>query len=1077
MDRTNLKARIGLIVLSLILFSALPDQLLAQQITLDAKQEKLSDVLQKIQELSPYNFLYNNTLVNVSKKVTISVKDEEITNVLDQLLGESGISYKIIDNQITLFPQNFNQSNEQQIIKGVVSDAALKEPLIGVSIVNKRTKEVATSDIDGNYRIKAANGDEIEFSFIGMESLTIKVAPGINTNIALQSSSEMLSEMVVVGYGTAKKISSIVGAATTVKSDVFKSVPAASAGDALQGQVAGLQVFSSTGEPGSDVTMRLRGVNSINASNTPLFILDGSPVDVGIFTSMNPNDIETMTVLKDASSAAIYGSRAANGVVYITTKKGKEEKPVIQLTASYGVSNVANYPVELMSSEQWFKFRELADPSLLENAQFQELKNFRLNNNIGCNWKDWILTENAPTWKADLSLSGRTNRLDYYVSLGAFDQQGIEPFSYLTRYNMRTNLNVKVTDWLKLGTNTTVSYQEQSAAGYSTSGTGYYNPMNIALWSLPYAVPYEIKTDDNGRFLGYGEELDYITDLGLWNYFDRMEAQPSTNNTFRLNTNLYEEITPIKGLTIRTAQAIDGADYRYTGKVLPNDMGLATVTEETFSRFYRLTSTNTIEYKFDIAKKNHINILGGHESILYKKEGFGASSSGQSDDRMTNVDQGITYEKPSYSNSETTQNSFFVRLSYDYADKYFLDATFRTDGSSLFGDNNKYANFYSFGAMWNIKAESFAKDIEWINNLQFKASYGTMGNSGIDNYLSYGLTESGKQYAGNPSWYLSSLSNPNLTWETLENLNIGLNATLFDRFTFNIEFYNKLTKNMLMYIPYSFQTGFAGGWGNVGNMRNRGIDLELRYDILNTKDWYFNVAFNMNYNKNEITELFGGRDEFVDGRSGLKYEVGKPYGEFYLVEYAGVDPATGKQLWYDKDGNITSSYSESDAKFIGKNRYAPWSGGINLNLSWKGLALNASFSGVFGKYIENYDRYFIENPSFADESNMTVRMLNIWTKPGQITDIPRADETIKHDSRWIDNASFVRLKNLQLSYTFPRTLIQRSNILSGLKVYATGRNLLTFTGYKGIDPEVDYETASGDYPNTKQITVGVEFTF
>ncbi|MBR5856011.1 MAG: TonB-dependent receptor [Bacteroidales bacterium] len=1008
MDRTNLKSRIGLLVLGLILFSALPCELFAEQITPDARQEQQSD---------------------------------------------------------------------EREIKGVITDAVIKEPLIGVSIINKRTNAIATSDIDGNYKIKADNGDVIEFSFIGMETQTITVAPGVNTNIELKASSEMLDEMVVVGYGTAKKISSIVGAATTVKSDVFKSVPAASAGDALQGQVAGLQVYSSTGEPGSDVTMRLRGVNSINASNTPLFILDGSPVDVGIFTSMNPNDIETMTVLKDASSAAIYGSRAANGVVYITTKKGKEEKPVIQLTASYGVSNVANYPVELMSSEQWFKFREMADPSLVNNTQFQELKQFRLSNNIGCNWKDWILQENAPTWKADLSLSGRTNRMDYYVSLGAFDQQGIEPFSYLSRYNMRTNLNVKVTEWLKIGTNTTISYQEQSAAGYSTSGTGYYNPMNIALWSLPYAVPYEIKTDTNGKFLGYGEELDYISDLGLWNYYDRMEAQPSVNSTFRLNSNLYEEITPVKGLTIRAAQAIDGADYRYTGKVLPNDMGLATVTEETFSRFYRLTSTNTIEYKFDIAKKNHINILGGHESILYKKEGFGASSTGISDDRMTNVDQGITYEKPTYSHSETTQNSFFIRLSYDYADKYFIDATFRTDGSSLFGDNNKYANFYSFGAMWNIKEESFAKDIEWINNLQLKASYGTMGNSGIDNYLSYGLTESGKQYAGNPSWYLSSLSNPNLTWETLENLNIGLNATLFDKFSFNIEFYNKLTKNMLMYIPYSFQTGFSGGWGNVGNMRNRGVDLELRYDILNTKDWYFNVAFNMNYNKNMITELFGGRDEFVDGRSGLKYEVGKPYGEFYLVEYAGVDPATGKQLWYDKDGNITSTYSESDAKFIGKNRYAPWSGGLNFNLSWRGLALNASFSGVFGKYIENYDRYFIENPSFADESNMTVRMLNIWTEPGQITDIPKAGETIKHDSRWIDNASFVRLKNLQLSYTFPRELIQRSQVLSGLKVYATGRNLLTFTGYKGIDPEVDYETASGDYPNTKQITVGVEFTF
>ena len=215
----------------------------------------------------------------------------------------------------------------------------------------------------------------------------------------------------------------------------------------------------------------------------------------------------------------------------------------------------------------------------------------------------------------------------------------------------------------------------------------------------------------------------------------------------------------------------------------------------------------------------------------------------------------------------------------------------------------------------------------------------------------------------------------------------------------------------------------------------------------------------------------------MDGRSGLKYEVGKPYGEFYLVDYAGVDPATGKQIWYDKDGNLTGSYSESDAKFIGKNRFAPWSGGLNINVSYKGFALSAAFSGVFGKYIENYDRYFIENPSFVDESNMTARMMNIWTTPGQITDIPKADETIKHDSRWIDNASFVRLKNLQLSYTLPAAMARKTGFINGMKVYVTGRNLVTFTGYKGIDPEVDYEIASGDYPNTKQIIAGVEFTF
>ena len=981
------------------------------------------------------------------------------------------LPHQLMSQQMT----NQKEQNKWEL-KGTVKDPQ-GEPLIGVSVKDNTSGAVAISDIDGMYAIKVSDGDEIVWSFVGMESVTMKAYAGMSGDVVLKASTEMLEEMVVVGYGTAKKISSIVGAATTVKSEVLNSAPAASVGDALQGQVAGLQVFSSTGEPGSDVTMRLRGVNSINASNTPLFILDGSPVDVGIFTSLNPNDIENITVLKDASSAAIYGSRAANGVIFITTKKGKGETPVVQFSASYGVSNVANYPVELMSSEQWFAFREMTDPSLVSNTQFQALKDFRLKNGISYDWKKWILNENAPTWKADLSLSGRTQKMDYYISMGGFDQEGIEHFSYLERYNLRSNINVMATDWLKVGLNTTLSYQQQKSAGYSTAGTSYYNPMNIALWSLPYAVPYEILTDAAGNFTGYGKEQDYISDLGLWNYFKRMEAQPSSSNTFKINMNAYQEIRPLEGLTIRAMQALDDSEYKYTGKVLPNDMGLSTVTEETFRRIYRLTSTNTIEYKFSLGEKHFIDLLGGHESIVYKNQGFGAASSGQTDIRMTGVNQGTDFNQPSYSSSETSQNSFFVRMSYSFDDKYFLDGTFRTDGSSLFGEDNKYANFYSFGGMWNMKKENFLKDVAWLDNLQVKASYGTMGNSGIDNYLSYGLTETGKQYDGIGSWYLSSLSNSNLTWETLENLSFGVNATMFKNFTVNLELYNKLTKNMLMYIPYSFQTGFTGGWGNVGNMRNRGFDLELKYDFVNTKDWYVTAALNMNYNKNEITELFGGRNEFVDGRSGLKYEVGKPYGEFYLVDYAGVDPATGKQIWYDKDGNLTGSYSESDAKFIGKNRFAPWSGGLNINVSYKGFALNAAFSGVFGKYIENYDRYFIENPSFVDESNMTARMMNIWTTPGQITDIPKAGETIKHDSRWIDNASFVRLKNLQLSYTLPAAIAKKTGFLNGMKVYITGRNLVTFTGYKGIDPEVDYEIASGDYPNTKQIIAGVEFTF
>ena len=960
-------------------------------------------------------------------------------------------------------------------VGGTVTDAQ-GEPQIGVTVHNETVGAYTTTDFDGKYSMQAAKGDVLAFSSIGFVTQKVTVGSSSQIDIVLATDTEMLEETVVVGYGTAKKISSVVGASTIVKSDAFTKIPTASAGDALQGKVAGLQIYTSSGEPSAEVSMRLRGVNSINASNTPLFILDGAPVDVAIFTALNPNDIESVTVMKDASSTAIYGSRAANGVIFITTKKGTSEKPVVTLSANYGISQLAQFPIELMTAEEWFTFRELADPSLLSNEQFQQLKEFRLKNNIGTDWRKWILNENAPTVQADLSISGRSQRSDYYISLGAFYRDGIMPYSDMGRYSLRSNVNTKVTDWLKFGVNLNVSYQTQHEAGYSTTSTGYYNPMNIIAWGLPYATPYEIITDDNGNFLGYGAEQDYIEDLGMKNYFTVMENNPASKNTARINGNMYEEITPFKGFVLRASQAIDGYDQRYTNKVIPTDkISVTPLTEEAFERFYRLTSTNTAEYKFAIAEKNHFDILLGHESILSRDNYTSASTKGQTDARLTDINHGTIAEIPSYSDSKIAYNSFFARLSYDFNDKYFIDATYRRDGSSLFGANNKYANFYSVGAMWNIFKEDFAKNASWINNLQLKASYGTMGNSGISNYRAFGLTSTGSTYDGEASWYIASLGNQNLTWETLESFNVGVNGTFFDWFTFNVEFYNKNTKDMLMYIPYSYISGFSGGWGNVGSMRNRGVDLELKFDILKKTDLYLGLSMNMNYNKNTITELYDGRDEFVDGDTGLKYQVGKAYGEFYVVRFAGVDPANGKSLWYDADGNITGTYSESDAVFIGKNRFAPWSGGCTLDFSWKGLSFNASLAGVLGKSMENYDRYFIESPAFADESNMTKRMLNIWTTPGQITDIPT--DASKHDSRYIEDASFLRLKNVQIAYSFPKKWMEKTGFLGGAKIYVSGRNLLTFTKYTGWDPEIDAITAMGNYPNTKQYTVGVEFNF
>jgi len=459
-------------------------------------------------------------------------------------------------------------------------------------------------------------------------------------------------------------------------------------------------------------------------------------------------------------------------------------------------------------------------------------------------------------------------------------------------------------------------------------------------------------------------------------------------------------------------------------------------------------------------------------------QGFGASIGGITDSRQDNLDDGTVLKKPSWSRSQEVFNSYFSRVDYNYADRYMFDASFRRDGSSLFGKNRRWANFYSVGARWNIMNESFLKDVSWINTLSLKASFGTTGNSSISNYLSYGVVGAySSPYNGTAAWGLGNPENDDLTWEVVENLNIGLSVRVFNSLSVDVDFYNKMTKDMLMEIPWSLTTGHDSGWGNVADMRNRGVDFELSYDVPMPKDFYLNVAANFNYNKNTITKLFDGRDSFEYSNTGIKLQVGKPYGEFFYVRSAGVDPRDGYQMWYDADGNITKNYSDDYAVFTGKQRYAPWAGGFNFNFGWKGLSIGAQFSWVAGKWTINNDRYFMMNPKFVANGNGAVDLLNMWTTPGQITDVPCYESTRQFDDTLLENSSFLRLKNLQISYSLPSNWLKKTGVFSGVRVFAIGRNLLTVTKYTGFDPEADSNLQLGRYPNSKQYTFGVELTF
>ncbi|MBQ0084979.1 MAG: SusC/RagA family TonB-linked outer membrane protein, partial [Prevotella sp.] len=584
----------------------------------------------------------------------------------------------------------------------------------------------------------------------------------------------------------------------------------------------------------------------------------------------------------------------------------------------------------------------------------------------------------------------------------------------------------------------------------------------------------------NSTFEGFGARNDYFTMMDYYNPYYLSEIQPSSRDNTRITENAFVNINPLDGLNWRTNVGLEWFDYRLTSKVMPvGPFEGSGGANEVFERYYNWTVSNTLEYKFDIAKRHYFTALLGHEYMYNKDRAFSLETEGQTDSRLMLPSAGTTVNMPSSDSlTEEKRLSWFGMLNYSLDDKYFVDLSIRRDGSSLFGKDKQWATFGAAAVMWNISRENFmAPTNSWLNDLAVKVSYGTTGNSGISPYMALGLVGSGLLYNGQGGTAIANPSNPDLSWETVKTFNVALVGRVCDLLSFDLEYYNKVTSDMLMEIPYSVTTGFSGGWGNVAEMRNRGFDFTLNFDLIKTKDWTWTLGVNGNYNSNKITKLFQGLDEYVMGETGLKMQVDHPYGEYYEVRWSHVDPRDGQNVWLDKNGNETKNYSEDDKVMTGMNQYAPWSGGAMTTLAWKGLQLDLQFTGMFDRYMINNERWFTENATFASSKNQSTAMLDMWTTPGQITDIPAADATMEFDTHLIEEASFVRLKMLQLSYTFPASLMQKTGFIKGAKVYFIGRNLLTFTGYKGYDPEVNSNITLGNYPNTRQYSIGAQLTF
>lgn len=975
----------------------------------------------------------------------------------------------------------------QTHVSGIVTSSEDGEPVIGatVKVVGSQTAGTVT-DIEGRFSLSVSKpGVELEFSSIGMVSKRVKASE--NMTVVLQVDSHTLEQVVITGYGSAKKLGSVVGSIASVDKKKLESIVTPNFTDALAGQVSGLSVLSGAGDPSQSATIRLRGINSIQSSSQPLFILDGAPIDAAFYATLNPADIESITVLKDAASTAIYGARAANGVIVLTSKQGKYSEQVsLSVRAQYGIAGPTSDGVEMMNSKQYVKFRDLIGQPVSD-----EVRTLVDKYNINTNWRDEMIDNAAPTLDVNATMQGGGQTVNYYISFNHHKQDGLIEMSKMHRNTLNARINARLNRFFKIGFTTNLGVQRYSQnAEWSASGAIYAaNPLVFARKAMPFDTPYQYTIDENGKMIKGDRAigLKYSGMVMPWWYNAHRNYY---RNKLTLNTSVTETFTPLEGLTFQALQSINGLESMNHGSFSPYDafvdgMGnkidamKGSVSAST-SRYYQFTLSHTAEWRKQFGD-HYVGILLGEETRIERSRGLSAYSEGQTDPRLLLLPHGTTVAPGDLGDSfgEEVANSLFANAEYNYKEKYYVTGSIRRDGSSKFAPGHRWGTFWSAGAKWDLKKEDFLKDVEWLNDLSLSVNYGTTGNdSGTGSYGYFGSYGVGGLYNGESSLGIASMSNPDLTWETTAKWNVGLNFSIFDRAHFQVDFYRNKSTDMLMSIPYSMTTGFSSGIGNVAAMTNTGVEANVDVDILKTKDFYWSFKANVGYNKNEITELFQGRDEYVLANTGLKMAVGHAYGEFYQVRFAGVDPMTGAPLYYDKDGNKTKKFNEErDAVFLGKNRYAPWTGGFGTNFRYKNVSLIADFAWVAGKYMMINDDYFIANPQLATGWNQRVEMLNIWTTPGQITDIPGAKYDVQFTDQMLQNASFLRMKTLSIQYEFPKKWMQATRYIKGVKVFGIARNLFTITSFEGYDPEPDMNLVQFNYPNTRQFVFGAEISF
>ena len=1073
----------------------------SQKVSLDFKNERVEKVLASIKSQTGMSLVFSDQLVDVNRKVTMQLKDVTLKEALTRLLSGINLTFEIRNNKIYFIEKKAvsQPGSRKKRVTGVVKDV-MGEPLIGANVVEKgRSTNGVITDFNGKFTLEVDESASLVVSYIGYLAQDIPTKGKGDFHIILKEDTNTLDEVVVTGYGDFKK-ATYTGSASVLTTEKLEALPVVSVGQMIESNIPGISVVAGTSsQPGAKTTLRVRGVASMNASTEPLYVLDGVPIpsyDLSNFTSMseaggmgfietlNPADIESITVLKDAASASLYGAKGANGVVLITTKKGKEGKLRVNMAAKYGITDFAYTYRPLMGGEER---RELIHEGLVnfqldkgvseqEAQQYADANIDQYAKRLPQGYSDWesALFKTGYQQDYNLSASAGNQNSSFIGSLGYTKQTGVSLNSEMERFTGRVDASNKYKK-VEFGMNASFSWTKNV---HLPEGKFYGSAIYASKVNLTPSTP--IYNEDGTYASGYRENNGYnpILEAEVNDYYARtVRAMGTAKIAYNVWDNLKVssvftvDYSLTKDFFFQSPDGRDGATYQGRGRMQMTDR-------------IRYTSQNNLTYSKTFGKHS-VSAVTAFEVMKYDYEDLYAAKKTYGQDINTSLGNAADPIDADQKLQEDALMSYVASVNYSYDDKYYASFSFRRDGSSRLSPDTRWGNFWSLSASWRLSQERFMQPLKSVlSDLKLRASYGVNGNLPSSYYGYQSTYTTGVFYSGKPSPWESTLGNEELTWEKNYALNLGLDIGLFSRVNVSLDWYTRTTKDLLMSKQLNSISGFSSLLTNVGQMRNTGVELEVRSNNIKTKDFSWTTAFNLSHNKNKILKL-ADLPWFVDGRYVRK--EGYPFNTIYLREYVGVDPETGSALYYDNQQDENGNYTKNKVTDPGQASPIPLkditptiSGGFMNTFNYKFIDLSFNLSYSFGGYSYDNASYILQDDGYSVISNKSTEQRRRWQKPGDITDVPRFVYGNKkggnyNSSRAIHSTDHIRLKSLILGLNAPKAWLQKLGI-GNARIYFSGTNLLTWAAYDQYDPEMS--GVVGFYtPPLKTYAFGLELKF